>query len=109
MVRLKLAANLPIIEYHLRCGFGISIGLHIKFQNTPFGINCPVLRHCQIFNMCLRCSIEVHLTGNTRKAPEVLILDIGTVAPTHHLHSDEVLARLQIFGDIELRSHLRVF
>ena len=109
MVRLKLAANLPIIEYHLRCGFSISFGLHIKFQNTPFGINCPVLRHCQILNMCLRGSIEVHLTGNTRKAPEVLILEIRAIAPAHDLHGDEVLAWLQIFGDIELRSHLRVF
>ena len=39
-------------------------------------------------------SIKIHFAGDTREAPEVLILEIGTVAPTHDLHGDEVLAGL---------------
>ena len=47
--------------------------------------------------MQFRTSIEIHLTGDTREAPEVLVLEIRTIAPTHHLHGNEVLARLEIF------------
>ena len=58
--------------------------------------------------MRLRRGIEIHLTGDTRKAPEVLILQIRAVTPAHHLHCNEVLTRLQIFRDIKLCSHLRI-
>ena len=58
--------------------------------------------------MHLWCSIEIHLAGYTSKAPEILVLQIATITPTHHLHGDEVLARFQIFGDIKLGSHLRI-
>ena len=59
--------------------------------------------------MKFRTRIEINLTGDTCKAPEVLILEIRTIAPAHHLHSYQVLARLQILGDIKLGSHLAVF
>ena len=58
--------------------------------------------------MNLRRGVEIDLTGDTREAPEVLILEIGAVAPAHHLHGDEVAAWLQILGDVELGSHLGV-
>ena len=58
--------------------------------------------------MQLRTGIEIHLTGNAREAPEVLILEIRTIAPTHHLHGNEVLARLEILRDVELGSHLAI-
>ena len=62
----------------------------------------------EVLNMHLRRGIEIHLTGNACKAPEVLILEIGTVAPAHDLHGDEVLTFLQVFRDVKLSSHLRV-
>ena len=37
-----------------------------------------------------RTGIEVDLACDTRQTPEVLIFEIGAVAPTHHLHGDEV-------------------
>ena len=58
--------------------------------------------------MHLWCSIEIHLAGNTREAPEILILQIATVAPTHNLHGNQVLTWLQILGDIKLSGHLRI-
>ena len=56
--------------------------------------------------MDFRCGIEIHLAGDTREAPEVLILEIRAVAPAHDLHGDKVLAWLQIFREIELGSDL---
>ena len=70
-----------------------------------FAVNI-VLSNCQILDMHLRTGIEIHLAGYTCKAPEVLILQIRAVAPAHHLHSDEVLAFLQILGDVELSCNL---
>ena len=58
--------------------------------------------------MHLWCGIQIHLAGDTSKAPEVLIFQIATVAPAHNLHGYQVFARLQILCDIEFGSHLRV-
>ena len=58
--------------------------------------------------MYLWCSIQIHLASNTCKAPEVLVLQIATIAPAHNLHSNQVLTRLQILGDVKLSSHLRI-
>ena len=58
--------------------------------------------------MHLWCGIQIHLAGYTCKAPEVLVLQIATVAPAHYLHGYQVLARLQILSDVKLCSHLRV-
>ena len=58
--------------------------------------------------MRLRSGVEIHLTGNTREAPEVLILQIRAVAPAHNLHGNQVFARLQVFRDVKLGSHLRI-
>ena len=67
-----------------------------------------VLRDEDILDVLLGTGIEIHLAGYTREAPEVLVLQIRAVAPAHHLHGDEVLAFLQVLGDVELGSHLRV-
>ena len=80
--------------------------LHVDVQQALALL--VVLLHKHILDVNLWCGIQIHLAGDTSKAPEVLILQIATVAPTHNLHSYQVLARLQIFGDIEFGSHLRV-
>ena len=59
--------------------------------------------------MNFRTGIEIYLTGNSCKTPEVLILKIRTITPAHHLHGNEIFAWFQIFGDIKLCSHLAVF
>ena len=63
----------------------------------------------EIGDVHLRTGIEIDFAGNAGKAPEVLVFQIGTVAPAHHLHGNEVAAALQIFRDVELGGHLRVF
>ena len=67
-----------------------------------------VLTHNDVLDMGLGTGIEIHLASNTRQSPEVLIFEIGAVAPAHHLHGYQVLALLQILGDVELGSHLGV-
>ena len=68
-----------------------------------------VLADVQVLDMSLGTGIQIHLACNTRKAPEVLVLAIRTVAPAHNLHADEVLlARLQELGYVKFGSILRV-
>ena len=59
--------------------------------------------------MNLRTSVEINFASDTCEAPEVLIFEVRTITPTHHLHCYQVLARLQILRDIKLCSHLAVF
>ena len=80
--------------------------LHVDVQQT-FSL-LVVLLHKHILNMHLRCGIQIHLAGDTSKAPEVLILQIATITPTHNLHCYQVLSGLQILCDVEFGSHLRV-
>ena len=58
--------------------------------------------------MLLGACIEIYLTGYTCKTPEVLIFQVTAVTPTHDLHGNQVLAFLQIFGNIKLSSNLRI-
>ena len=54
--------------------------------------------------------IEVALTCNSSKAPEVLVLEIRTVAPAHHLHGNEVLlSGLDVAREVELSGVLGIF
>ena len=54
--------------------------------------------------------IEIAFACNTCKAPEILVLEIGTVAPTHHLHGNEVLlSGFDVAGEVELSGILGIF
>ena len=88
-----------------RLAFGLG-NLYLARQDTFLIVVLQVGIDEEVLNVDLRRGIEIHLAGDTREAPEVLILDIGAVAPAHHLHGDEVATFLQILGDIELGSHL---
>ena len=60
--------------------------------------------------MTLLAGIEVNLAGNAGKAPEVLVLEIGAVAPAHHLHGNEVfLARREVGSEVKLGGNFGVF
>ena len=82
-------------------------GFGINLQNA-FAINI-VLSHRNITDMNLRTSIKIHLASNSSKAPEVLVLKIRTVTPTHNLHGNEVLTFFQVLGNIKLGCHLGIF
>ena len=65
-----------------------------------------VLADCQILDMHLRTGIQIYLASNTCEAPEILVLQVRAVAPAHHLHGNQVLAFLQVLGNVELGSYL---
>ena len=67
-----------------------------------------VLTNGDVGYMGRRTCIQVHLAGDAREAPEVLIFQIAAVAPAHHLHGYQVLAFLHVFGNVKLGSYLRV-
>ena len=80
--------------------------IHIDTKHT-LAINI-ILIDGDVLDMNFRTGVEIHLAGNTRKAPEVLVFEPRAVAPAHYLHGNEVCALLQILGDVELGSYLRV-
>ena len=65
-----------------------------------------VLSDGNILDMGLGGSIEISLAGDTCEAPEVLVLEIRAIAPTHNLHGNQVLTRLQVLGNVKLGSYL---
>ena len=52
--------------------------------------------------------IEVHAARDATETPEVLVLQVGAVAPAEDFHGDDVLAGTDVFGDIEPRLQLAV-
>ncbi len=56
-----------------------------------------------------RTGVEEAVAGHTREAPEVLVLVVGAVAPAESLEGDQVVALLEIGGDVKLGGRLRVF
>ena len=101
-----LALRVDQLQFN-RLTFGLG-NVYFTRQDTFLIVIFQIGIDEEILNVYLRCSIEIHLAGNACEAPEVLIFEIGTVAPAHDLHGDEILAFLQVFRDIELSSHLRV-
>ena len=60
--------------------------------------------------MALGTGVEIHLAGNACETPEVLVFEIGAVAPAHHLHGDEVGAPGgDVRGEVKLGCHFGVF
>ena len=51
---------------------------------------------------------EIALTRHPAQSPEVLVLVERAVAPAKRLESDEILAGMNIFRDVELSSDLCV-
>ena len=94
-----------VVECHR--DLGITRSLHIHIQQALAVL--IVLNNNDVLDVCLRTCIEIDLAGYTGEAPEVLVFQIRAVAPPHDLHGNEVLALLQVFRDVELGSHLRVF
>ncbi len=58
--------------------------------------------------MAHRTCVEVNFARNTCETPEVLVLQIGAVAPSHHLHGNLVATRLEVFCYVKLGCNLAV-
>jgi hypothetical protein len=71
-------------------------------ENSLLEVLAQVGINDKVLDVDLRTGIEINLAGNAGEAPEVLVLQVGAVTPTHDLHGNEILALLQIFGDVEL-------
>ena len=102
MVADLIAGGIVESRLHL----SLTSHLHVDIEQAVAVLT--VLTYEEVLDVHLRTGIEIHLTGDAGKAPEVLIFEIGAVAPAHDLHGDEVLAFLQVFRDVKLCSHLRV-
>ena len=63
----------------------------------------------QVADPVLGPRIDVGVTRQTRQTPEVLVLQIGPVAPAEDLQRDQVFTRNDIFRDIETGFQLAVF
>ena len=60
--------------------------------------------------MRLGACIHVHLACDSGETPEVLVLKVRTVAPSHHLHCHQcLLPWYDILGKVKFCFHLRVF
>ena len=86
-----------------RCG-GYVVGQ--ATSGVAFG---QVLRYLHVRKMAHRTCVEVNFACNTGETPEVLVLQIGAVAPSHHLHGNLIATRLEVFGYVKLGCHLAVF
>ena len=93
-----------VVEVHRN--LGVTRCLHVDIQRSLLAV--IVLLDDDILDMYLRTGIQVHFAGNTRQAPEVLVLQVRAVTPAHHLHGDKVLPFLHIFRDVKLSGNLRV-
>ena len=58
--------------------------------------------------MVLVASIKIVFTGRTAQAPEVLVLTPRAITPTESLEGDEVLALLQVRGNVEFGCHFAI-
>ena len=82
--------------------------LHIDLQTAGAVSGIQISNHSQIFNPLLWPGIQIDIASNTRQPPKVLIFEVGSVAPTVNLHSDQILTGFEIGGDIEIGTHLAI-
>ncbi len=95
-------------QFHL-VAIGI-FGRDLHIQGAVLIIIDQIGCNKHIADTRLRCCIQIDLTCDSSKTPEVLIFQIAAVAPTHHLHGKKIFfAGYQIFCQIEHRFHLTVF
>ena len=65
--------------------------------------------HAYILNALLLPCIEVAVASHAAQAEEVLVFEVGSVAPAENLEGEEILlARLDVLGDVELGLKLAV-
>ena len=55
----------------------------------------------KVFEVGLRGGIQEHIAENAAQAPEILVFEVAAVRPTDHLHSQQVVAGLEVVGDVK--------
>ena len=58
--------------------------------------------------MAFVAGIEVAVAAHAREAEEILIFEVGAVAPAEDLECDEVLAGTDVFRDVEFGFEFRI-
>ena len=58
--------------------------------------------------MALVAGIEVAVAAHAREAEEILVFEVGAVAPAEDLEGEEILAGLDIFRDVEFGFEFRI-
>ena len=90
---------------HLRTGsigqdtfyLGDTGGYFRLYREVAVGIG----QDMDVLQAALLARIEVYAARNAAQAPEVLVLQVGAVAPAEDFHGDDVLSRTDEFGDVE--------
>ncbi len=76
---------------------------HLYIQNPMFIGRIQVCHHFVIVNACSGLGVEGNAALDATQPPEILALEIGTVAPFENLQSDKItLAQLHELGNIKL-------
>ena len=67
-------------------------------------------RQLYVFDVTDRTCVQIAVARNAREAEEILVLQIGSVAPAENLESDQVaLPRQDVGREVELAAELAVF
>ena len=92
-----------------RSGFGACV-LHRdrKSQSRILVVRVEVGLCLEIANVQLWRRPEINIAENSAHPPHVLVFEIGSVAPPEIFHGDEVLPRLQVFGDVKFHRRAAV-
>ena len=64
--------------------------------------------HVDVLDPLLLAGIDLHAAGDAGEAPEILVLQVGAVAPAEDLQGDEVLPGADIFRQVEAGLELAV-
>ena len=87
---------------------------HVQTSDTfcDLGLDREVPVHTgddvHVLNAFFLTGVDIDPTGYTAQPPEILILQVGAVAPAEHLQGDEVLPGLDVSGDVEAGLQLAV-
>ena len=90
----------------------VTATLHIELhsQGTVAVVGIQVGSDADILDAFLVAGIEIAITPYTAVAEEVLVFEIGTVAPAEYLEGNQILlAGLQVRGQVEFGFELAVF
>ena len=62
-----------------------------------------------ILQALLLARIDIDAAGNAAQPPEILVLQVGAVAPAENLQGNHILPRTNVFGKVEAGFQLAVF
>ena len=91
-----------IQDFHLHEGDTLGhFGLDLQAAVSAGG-------HVDVLDPLLLAGVDLHAAGDAGEAPEILVLQVGAVAPAEDLKGDKVLPRMDIFRQVEAGFELAV-